>query len=130
DFAPDGHRSLKNLIVAQTNCDMTSAGIKVRAMKALRALPSIRAGLAAGDIGVAQVHTLASAYGNPRVRADLAKIEDQIIAWAGWEWVEFDRLVAEFVRLADTDGAEQRARRAHEDRQFRHHHADGHYHGT
>lgn len=130
DFATDGHRGLKNMVVAQTNCDMASAGFKVRAMKALRALPEVRAMLAAGTIGVAQIHTLASAYGNPRVRADLPKIEDQLVAWAAWDWVEFDRCVDEFVRLVDTDGAEQRARRAHDDRNFRHAHTGGSYHGT
>jgi hypothetical protein len=130
DFAPDGHRSLRNLVVAQTNCDMTSAGLKVRAMIALRALPEMRSLLAAGEIGVAQIQTLAPAYGNPRVRGDLPKIEDQLLVWAGWDWAEFDRCVDDFVRLVDSDGAEQRARRAHEDRHFRHAHTGGNYHGT
>ena len=68
DHVADGHRSVRNLLVAQTNCDRTSANATVKAMKTLRLLPEVRERLAAGEFGVAQVQSLAGAYGNPRVR--------------------------------------------------------------
>jgi hypothetical protein len=116
DHAADGHRSVRNLLDAQTNCDHTSANVKVRAMKTLWLLPDVRNRLAAGEFGVAQVHSLASAYGNPRVRDYLPVVEDQIVDWADLPHDEFDGRLTEFVRLADADGTAQRDTARHERR--------------
>ena len=116
DYVEDGHRSVRNLLVAQTNCDHASANAMVKAMKTMRLLPDVRKRLAAGEFGVAQVQSLATAYGNPRVRDYLAAIEDQIVDWASLPHDEFDGRVVEFVRLADADGAEQRDNARHQRR--------------
>src|SRR5687768_6235380 len=55
DHLADGHRTVRNMLVAQTNTSQSDANLKVRATKTLRVLPDVRAGLATGHIGVAQV---------------------------------------------------------------------------
>jgi hypothetical protein len=118
DHLADGHRRIANLLVAQTNTSHTAANAKVKVMKALRLLPEVRKRLGEGEFGVAQIESIATAYGNPRVRDYLPTIEDQLLDWVELAHDEFDGCLVEFVRLADADGAEQRDTARHERRTF------------
>jgi transcription termination factor Rho len=51
DHVADGHRSVKQLVVALTNDDPSAVNAKVRAMKTLRQLPEVRERLGAGEFG-------------------------------------------------------------------------------
>jgi hypothetical protein len=130
DHLADGHRRVANLLVAQTNTSRADANAKVKAMKTLRLLPQVRKRLGAGEFGVAQVQSLATAYGNPRVRDYLPVIEDQILDWAGDAFDEFDGRMGEFVRRADADGAEQRDNARHQHRSFHLSQSGDGFHGS
>jgi hypothetical protein len=130
DHHADGHRRVANLLVAQANTSHAAANVKVKAMKTLRLLPEVRKRLELGEFGVAQVHSLATAYGNPRVRDYLPVIEDQILSWAAFAHDEFDECVVTFSRLADADGAEQRDRARHERRSFHLSQSGDGFHGS
>jgi len=120
DHVPDGHRSIRNLLVAVGNLDHASAGLKVREMKTLRLMPEVRSSLAAGDFSVAHLRSLAHAYGNPRARDFLPALEPQVMAWADWEHDEFDHTVRDVVRLIDAEGSEQKDRLRHDRRHLHH----------
>ena len=130
DHVADGHRRVANLLVALANTSHAEANAKVKAMRTLRLLPEVRERLRDGEFGVAQVQSLAGAYGNPRVRDFLAVIEDQLVDWAELPHDEFDARVREFGRLADADGAEQRDRARHERRGLHLSQSGDGFHGT
>jgi hypothetical protein len=130
DHLADGHRRIANLLVAQTNTSRTAANAKVKVMKTLRLLPEVRKRLGEGEFGVAQIESIAVAYGNPRVRDYLPAIEDQIIDWVDVPCDEFDGRLVEFVRLADADGTAQRDTARHERRSLHLSQSGDGFHGS
>ena len=116
-YLEDGHRSVKNWAMAVTNCSPAESGRRRTTAKVLELMPAVRHALLTGTIGVAQVAELARLYTNPRARDQLPGSELVLLEAARTLPFEDYRLViARWLLLADSDGAEQRAARTHEQR--------------
>ena len=85
----------------------------------LRDLPAVAAAYAAGEIGTAQVEELARVHANPRVRHLMPAAEALLLEDAQTStFADFLVLVRAWRDYADQDGAADRARRAHDRRDF------------
>jgi hypothetical protein len=116
-FSLDGHKSAKGALKAIGRLSGSEAHGRVQTARALRHLPLVEAAYLAGDIPVAHVRVLARIASNPRV-ADHLDGADPIFARLATT-LGYDDLCAalrEWERLADTDGADQRAEECHERR--------------
>ncbi|HSP27920.1 MAG TPA: DUF222 domain-containing protein, partial [Ilumatobacteraceae bacterium] len=65
--AVDGHRSMKQWIIAQSNCPGSDAARLRRLAKVIQIVPALGDALYDGHIGGAQAHEFARAASNPRV---------------------------------------------------------------
>jgi hypothetical protein len=117
--ADEGHRSAKALVGHAANLSPADAGRRAKAARMLRDLPHVAAGLADGSIGTSQVDRIARTHANERVREELIGIDDALsVAAALLPYEELDQHLNEWERLADEDGATQRAERDHRRRRF------------
>ncbi len=111
----DGHRSAKVMVRHIGNLSGAEAHRRAASAKALRHLPKVREAFAAGRIGGCQVERIARAHASPRVRAAVEANEASFAAEAeANEYLAFDRMVDEWVRVVDEDGTRDRDQRAHE----------------
>ena len=118
----DGHASAKVLVRHSANLSDAEATRRAKSAAALRDLPAVAAGLASGEVGACQVDRIARTHANPRVRAELVGIDaDLAVIAAQLPYREFDRILTDWERLTDTDGAAQKSERAHANRDFRIH---------
>jgi hypothetical protein len=116
----DGHASAKVMVRHHANLSDAEAARRARCAKAVRSLPAVRDAFADGRIGGCQVERIARAHANPRVR-DAVEANDASFAAEAEanEYVGFDRMVDEWVRLVDEDGARDREQSAHNQRDAR-----------
>lgn len=118
--AADGHRGAKGLVVASAGVSGAVAARRVQVARALRRLPAVAAGLAAGRVGVGQVELIGRVFANPRVRDELIAADADLATVAELTaCAEFDGWLRDWERLADADGAGVRAERGHANRDFR-----------
>jgi hypothetical protein len=111
----DGHRSMKQWIIAHTNGPAADAARLRRLASALGEHAEIGATLQAGHIGTAQANELARLTANPRVADQLAPVLPILLQHA--EHLRFDdfRVVTRrWEMLADLDGAERDDEMSHE----------------
>lgn len=116
----DGHASAKVMVRHCGNLSGAEALRRAQVASALRDLPVAAAAHAGGRLGTAQVVRIARVHANRRVREALVA-EDAAVARAAvvLPYKEFGEAVADWERLADEDGAGDRAERADANRDFR-----------
>ncbi|WP_426573490.1 DUF222 domain-containing protein [Aquihabitans sp. McL0605] len=116
----DGHATPAVMVRHAANVSNREAKRRARAGRALRDLPSVASGFAAGSIGVCQVQRIALVHANKRVRARFVALDAQVAVLAQrLPYVELDRRLTNWVLAADEDGTADRSRRNHEDRDVR-----------
>lgn len=102
----DGHRSMKQWIVAQTNGPSGDAARLRRLAKAIDLQPELGDALGSGHIGTAQAHEFARAASNPRVGDQIDLVAPMLLQHA--EHLGFDDfrvVVRRWETLADLDGS-------------------------
>jgi hypothetical protein len=115
----DGHRSARALVGHAARLSPADAGRRARSARALDDLPSVAAAFAAGRVGSSQVDRIARVHANARVRPKLVEIDAHLATAAErLSYEELDRHLGEWERLADEDGAGDRAERCHRRRDF------------
>ena len=81
-WADDGHRGVRNWLIALTGISPMEASRRCQTMRALRDLDELRDRLRTGEIGVCQTRELARMHANPRVRHRLTRAEHRLVAAA------------------------------------------------
>ncbi|MFT7649254.1 MAG: hypothetical protein ACI8Y4_004015 [Candidatus Poriferisodalaceae bacterium] len=116
----DGHRTAKAMIAQAGKLSGVEADARGKTMRALRALPAVRAGYDAGLISTCMVNKLGRVYSNPRIRDVFADADSWFAEHAINDTYEFfDLVVSQWQELADQDGAERRDKRADQSRNHR-----------
>lgn len=104
-WADDGHRAVRNWMIALTGVSPAEAHRRCQTMRALRDLEELRARLRAGEVGVCQVRELARVHANPRVRTRLGRAEELMVAVARRRcFEEFSIRVNRWTAAADVSG--------------------------
>ncbi|MEQ1873173.1 MAG: DUF222 domain-containing protein [Ilumatobacteraceae bacterium] len=117
-FTSDGHRSVKAWGRATCNWSGAEASRFLRAGRMLARFESAATAAASGDLGVAQMHALASAVANPRVAEHLDASEELLVSQASLlDYDDYVTLLAHWEALADADGAHRDHERAHRERE-------------
>ncbi len=113
----DGHASAKVMVRHVANLSGAEAARRARCAKALRRLPIVQAAFAAGRIGGCQVERIARAHANPRVADTLEANEASFAAEAeANEYLTFDAMVDDWVRVVDQDGTRDDDQSSHHNR--------------
>jgi hypothetical protein len=115
--AVDGHRSMKQWIIAQTNCPSSDAARLRRLAKVIHVVPTLGDALGDGHIGTAQAHEFARAASNPRVGGAIDSVAPILLQHA--EHLGFDDfrvVVRRWETLADLDGVERNDEASHDRR--------------
>ena len=116
-FAADKHRTPKTWGKAACNWSTAEAARFVRAGSMLATFDSAAEMAARGDMGVAQMHALASLVANPRVKEHLADGEELLVGQAAeLDYDDYVSLLANWERVADEDGAHKDTERTHRNR--------------
>ncbi len=117
----DGHASAKVLVRHVAKLSDPEASRRAQVGRALRDLPVVAAGFAAGRIGRCQVERIARAHANVRVRQRLIGQDEELaILAASVPYRRFDSNVSDWVSLMDEDGTCDTAERNHTKRDCRH----------
>ena len=121
-FLADGHRSSAAWTRAVTNCSPAESRRRVRAARALRDLPSFRAALREGTVGVDQVNEVARLHANPRCGNQVSGSEPIFLdAARQLEYADLTVVTQRWLTLADPDGAHRDHTSADTGRDFRIH---------
>ncbi len=115
--AVDGHRSMKQWIIAQSNCPGSDAARLRKLAKVIKVVPALGDALCDGHIGSAQAHEFARAASNPRVGDQIEPVAPMLLRHA--EHLGFDDfrvVVRRWETLADLDGAERNDEASHDRR--------------
>jgi hypothetical protein len=115
--AVDGHRSMKQWIIAQTNCPSSDAARLRRLAKVIDVVPTLGDALGDGHIGTAQANEFARAASNPRVGGEIDSVVPILLQHA--EHLGFDDfrvVVRRWETLADLDGVERNDEASHDRR--------------
>jgi hypothetical protein len=116
-YREDGHASAKVMVRHHAGLSGAEAARRAKAVRACRSLDHMRELWRSGTIGSCQVHCLARAFGNKRVRPQMVESETTLLRWAReQQFLDFDHLVRDWVRFVDEDGARDRNQAAHEQR--------------
>jgi hypothetical protein len=119
-FGEDGHVSVRGWVKASIRVADHTVTQRVRTAKLCAALPRCHVELAAGALGVDQVHELARAFANPRCGAELATVIEPLVSLAETAPFEvFAKAVRQWERLADADGTHRTCEAAHAGRRAR-----------
>ena len=106
-WAGDGHRGVRNWLMALTNVSSAEASRRCQLMRALRDLDELRDGLRSGDIGVCQARELARVHANPRARARMRRAEARLVTAARRRcFDDFHRATTRWTAAADRLGTE------------------------
>ena len=115
----DGHRAAHTMVTHAANLHPAEGQRRAAAARALADLPELAAAFRSGEIGRCQVDRIAATHRNERVRDDLIAVSPKLARRATeLRYLAFHRRLADWERLADEDGARQRAERSHERRDF------------
>ena len=116
-YLHDKHRTPKSWGKAACNWSGAEAARFVRAGVMLATFDSAADMAARGDMGVAQMHALASVVANPRVKEHLADGEELLVGQAAeLDDDDYICLLANWERVADEDGAHHDTERTHRNR--------------
>jgi hypothetical protein len=116
----DGHRSLRAWGQSSCNWSHTEANRLVKTGRMLDTYQTAAVLAESGELGVAQMHALASVVTNPRVQPHLADGEAAIVGAAvSLDYADLLIFLNGWVAAADPDGAHQSAERAHKGRRAR-----------
>jgi len=116
----DGHASAKTMVRHVARLGPAEAARRARAARAMREMPELNEAWKAGKIGTCQIQRLARAHSNRRVRAMLVEAQQWFLQRAcRLSYVDFDRLVTQWVDLVDEDGTTDTNQRTHEGRSAR-----------
>lgn len=119
-YKADGHASSKVMVRLGANLSNAQALRRDQVARMVRELPVVAAAHALGKVGTAQVERIARTYANRRVRDQLIEVDAQMArAAAMLPYQEFDAALTDWERLADEDGAGDRAERVDANRDFR-----------
>ena len=119
-YAPDGHLSAKALVRNVGQLPGFEAHRRWQTVRMLRDLPAVAAAFASGEVGTAQVEELARTHANPRVRDLMPAAEELLLEDAqNSTFADFRVLLRAWRDYADQDGAADRARKAHDRRDYR-----------
>ncbi len=119
-YAPDGHVSAKTMVRHYAKLSAGTAAGRAKEAKVCAALPEVAKRFRCGRFGVEQLQLLARVHSNPRVRDRMPEFEEWFIKQHDrHRFVDFERLVRRWEKLADEDGAVPRAQRIHERRTAR-----------
>jgi hypothetical protein len=119
-FRVDGHHSAKTMVRHVAKLSGPEAAARAKTARALRDLPETRTAYGNGEVGSCQVRRLARVHANRRVRDQLPRSEERLLAFAtGESYQFFDTVVTDWVRLADEDGTCDTNQRNHENRDAR-----------
>ena len=115
----DGHASTKVMVRFAANLSPAEAKRRDKAARMLERMPLVAAAHAAGTLGGSQVDRIARTFANPRVRDELEAQDANLVVLAvRLPYLEFDAKLTDWERLADEDGAGDRAERNHRNRDF------------
>ena len=118
-FRADGHASAKDMVRHVGALSPGEAAGREKARRALQTLPAVRGAYCKGSIGTDQVRLLGRVHANRRVAPHMAERDDTFVRQARQRpYLEFELAVRHWERLADRDGSETAAERAHENRNF------------
>ena len=113
----DKHRTPKAWGVAACNWSDAEAGRLVKTGRMLATFESAVTLVEADELGVAQMHALASVVANPRVQEHLADGEARLVREAvSLDYADYLTFLNSWVAAADPDGTHQSAERAHDGR--------------
>ena len=116
-YREDKHRTPRAWGKAACNWSNSEATRFVEAGSMLASFDSAAAMAARGDMGVAQMHALASLVANPRVKEHLADGEELLVGQAAeLDFDDYVVLLANWERVADEDGAHHDSERTHRNR--------------
>lgn len=116
----DGFRTGAAQVGYLTNASGAEVSRWNRTSRALRRMQAVAALFAAGRIGPAQAARIAQTWSNPRVRQELEAIDEHLATLAErMGYAELDQFLRDWERLADADGAGQRAEHDHHHRNSR-----------
>ena len=118
-YKADGHASAKVMVRHGARLSDVHALRREQAVKALGSMPAVARAFGEGRLGVSQLERIARVFANRRVRDQLIA-EDQPMCHAAvmLPYPEFDQALSDWERLADEDGAGDRAERNHANRDF------------
>jgi hypothetical protein len=106
-WATDGHRGVRNWLIALTDVSPAEASRRCQLMRAMRDLDELRDALRSGEIGVCQARELARVHANPRVRARMRRAETRLVTAARRRcFDDFHRATVRWTAAADRFGAE------------------------
>jgi hypothetical protein len=112
--AVDGHRSMKQWIIAQTNCPSSEAARLRRLAKVIDVVPTLGDALGDGHIGTAQANEFARAASNPRVGGEIDSVAPILLEHAEHlSFEDFRVVVRRWETLADLDGVERNDEASH-----------------
>ena len=130
-YRRDGHASIAGLVRVCTNRPTSEVTKLVQTGRLMREEPVFASALATGSLGVAQAHMLGKARAHARcgkdLHTDLAGLIDDAIRTP---FKEFKTTLGDWVTLADTDGANQKAAACHERRDAMFHLLGDEFFGT
>jgi len=115
----DGHASAKVMVRHCGNLSNAEALRRSQVASALRDLPVVAAAHAAGRLGVAQAERIARVHANKRVRESMVAEDAAVMKAAVMLPYRDFEAITDWERLADEDGAGDRAERADANRDFR-----------
>jgi hypothetical protein len=119
-WAHDGHVSARGWHLALTNTSPTETMRRLQSVRAVRALPELRARLRSGELGIDQARELAKVHANPRCRAGLPASEHLLVGHAmRLPFDDFMVVLRRWISLADPDGAARSHEHAHQRRSAR-----------
>ncbi len=116
----DGHASAKIMVRHAANLSDAAAVRRDQVMKMERSMPAVAAGHRSGRIGGPQAERIARVFANKRVREQLVEADEHVAVLAArLPYRELDIALSDWERLADEDGAGDKAERAHAGRHYR-----------
>ncbi len=119
-YEADGHASEKVMVRHGANLSNAEALRRDQVVRMHRRMPGVAGGHAAGRIGIPQCERIARAFANRRICDQVVELDEQIArAAAVLPYKEFDEALTNWERLADEDGAGDRAERNDANRDFR-----------
>ena len=117
---PDGHATAKVMVRHTANLSDREAARRTGAARVMRDLPAVAEGHRTGRVGGCQLDRIARLYRNPRISHLVVTVEDVWVELAETlSYRDFDAVVTDWERLVDQDGAGDRARHAHDQRDAR-----------
>ena len=110
----DGHGTVRAMVAHVARLSGEASGRRAQAAKALRDLPAVAAGFAAGRIGACHIGRIALCHANVRVRAKLIALDPHLAVIAEtYSYDDFHAYLTDWTRRTDASGTRAAAERCH-----------------